>query len=74
MVKKMKSFNLLPKNYIFNDDQLPTKLPKLNITGKDTSHKRFILVYKNENEKMFFMKLLSIDGKKVIYSLKDFSI
>jgi len=71
-LKPIKELSHEKRIYKFGDKHLALKLPELKIVGKDTSKKRFILVYSNEEEKEFFMKLLGIAGKKVIYSLKDF--
>lgn len=72
MVKLIKNGFFKTKIYKFDNAFLPDKLSDIDIHGEDTKTKRFILVYKNEEEKIFYMNKLGIDGKKTIYSIKDF--
>ena len=55
----------------FGDEAIPDKLPPPDIQGEDSRSGRFILTFQNESEKEFWLLLIGIDGKKVIYSPGD---
>jgi len=60
-------------SYIFGypEKYYPEKLEKPKVKGKDTRNGRFVLVWSNDKEKEYYMKILGIDGKKVIYSFSE---
>jgi hypothetical protein len=53
------------------DEQLPEALEDVGIEGVDETMGRFILVYKDEEEKEMICKLLDIDGNKIVWSVNE---
>jgi ParB-like chromosome segregation protein Spo0J len=67
------AWETLKNAFVANQAMLPEDLPEVSISGTDPSTGRFILIYRDDEEKEFWKTKLGIAGDKIIWTVGEVS-